>query len=173
MHYFSGMECVMCTNIKHMITEVFLTVYMERQDQLCQIYEICYLIMIGTASAAAFATGGSTLQMLFGIPYWVCTLIIAAFIFVIALFGTSVVRKCASTLSVLILIGLVLVLVPNIIVQWDAITAAISNLVSGKMPVISGESGAFGPALYSAVFIFLLPVSICICYVPAYGTCDR
>jgi len=36
--------------------------------------------MIGTASAAAFATGGSTLQMLFGIPYWVCTLIIAAFI---------------------------------------------------------------------------------------------
>lgn len=58
-------------------------------------------------------------------------------------FGTSVVRKCASTLSVLILIGLVLVLVPNIIVQWDAITAAVSNLVSGKMPVISGESGAF------------------------------
>ena len=38
MHYFSGMECVMHTNIKHMITEVFLTVYMERQDQSCQIY---------------------------------------------------------------------------------------------------------------------------------------
>ena len=33
-------------------------------------------------------------------------LIIAAFIFVIALFGTNVVRKCASTLSVLIIIGL-------------------------------------------------------------------
>ena len=38
MHYFSGMECVMHTNIKHMITEVFLTVYMERQDRSCQIY---------------------------------------------------------------------------------------------------------------------------------------
>ena len=138
----------------------FLTVYMERQDRSCRnLYEICYLIMIGTASAAAFATGGSTLQMLFGIPYWVCTLIIAAFIFVIALFGTSVVRKCASTLSVLILIGLVLVLVPNIIVQWDAITAAISNLVSGKMPVISGESGAFGPALYSAVLYFFFQLA--------------
>ena len=36
--YFSGMECVMHTNIKHMITEVFLTVYMERQDRSCQIY---------------------------------------------------------------------------------------------------------------------------------------
>ena len=101
----------------------------------------------------------SNLQMLFGIPYWVCTLIIAAFIFVIALFGTSVVRKCASTLSVLILIGLVLVLVPNIIVQWDAIIAAISNLVSGKMPVISGESGAFGPALYSAVLYFFFQLA--------------
>ena len=86
-------------------------------------------------------------------------LIIAAFIFVIALFGTSVVRKCASTLSVLILIGLGLVLVPNIIVQWDAITAAISNLVSGKMPVISGESGAFGPALYSAVLYFFFQLA--------------
>ena len=28
----------MHTNIKHMITEVFLTVYMERQDRSCQIY---------------------------------------------------------------------------------------------------------------------------------------
>ena len=149
------------------------SLYGKTRPIMSNLYEICYLIMIGTASAAAFATGGSTLQMLFGIPYWVCTLIIAAFIFVIALFGTSVVRKCASTLSVLILIGLVLVLVPNIIVQWDAITAAISNLVSGKMPVISGESGAFGPALVLCSFIFLLPVSICICYVPAYGTCDR
>ena len=59
----------------------------------------------------------------------------------------------------LILIGLVLVLVPNIIVQWDAITAAISNLVSGKMPVISGESGAFGPALYSAVLYFFFQLA--------------
>ena len=135
------------------------SLYGKTRPIMSNLYEICYLIMIGTASAAAFATGGSTLQMLFGIPYWVCTLIIAAFIFVIALFGTSVVRKCASTLSVLILIGLVLVLVPNIIVQWDAITAAISNLVSGKMPVISGESGAFGPALYSAVLYFFFQLA--------------
>ena len=82
-----------------MITEVFLTrsfsdsLYGKTRPIMSNLYEICYLIMIGTASAAAFATGGSTLQMLFGIPYWVCTLIIAAFIFVIALFGTSVVRK--------------------------------------------------------------------------------
>ena len=98
------------------------SLYGKTRPIMSNLYEICYLIMIGTASAAAFATGG-------------------------------------STLSVLILIGLVLVLVPNIIVQWDAITAAISNLVSGKMPVISGESGAFGPALYSAVLYFFFQLA--------------
>lgn len=126
---------------------------------MSNLYEICYLIMIGTASAAAFATGGSTLQTLFGIPYWLCTLIIAAFIFVIALFGTNVVRKCASTLSVLIIIGLVLVLVPNIIAQWGDITASIHTMSSGEMTVLSSESGAFGPALYSAVLYFFFQLA--------------
>ena len=82
------------------------SLYGKTKPVMSNLYEICYLIMIGTASAAAFATGGSTLQTLFGIPYWLCTVIIAVFIFVIALFGTNVVRKCASTLSVLIIIGL-------------------------------------------------------------------
>ena len=126
------------------------SLYGKTRPIMSNLYEICYLIMIGTASAAAFATGGSTLQMLFGIPYWVCTLIIAAFIFVIALFGTSVVRKCASTLSVLILIGLVLVLVPNIIVQWDAITAA----VIGGASLSGGKGSVFGS------FIGILVVGI-------------
>ena len=148
-----------------MITEVFSdSLYGKTRPIMSNLYEICYLIMIGTASSAAFATGGSTLQMLFGIPYWVCTLIIAAFIFVIALFGTSVVRKCASTLSVLILIGLVLVLVPNIIVQWDAITAAISNLVSGKMPVISGEADFWTSLIFCSLYFFFQLASVSVMY---------
>ena len=121
--------------------------------------------MIGTASAAAFATGGSTLQTLFGIPYWVCTLIIAAFIFFIALYGTNVVRKCASTLSVLIIIGLVLVLVPNIIAQWGDITASIGRMTSGEMPVISSETGAFGPApvSYTHLDVYKRQEKFCSC----------
>ena len=81
------------------------------------------------------------------------------FIFVIALFGTNVVRKCASTLSVLIIIGLVLVLVPNIIAQWGDITASIHTMSSGEMTVLSSESGAFGPALYSAVLYFFFQLA--------------
>ena len=135
------------------------TFYGKTRHVMSNLHEICYLIMIGTASAAAFATGGSTLETLFGIPYWLCTVFVAAFIFIIALFGTNVVRKCASTLSVLIIIGLVLVLVPNIIVQWDSITAAVSRMSSGEMTVLSKESGAFGPALWSAVLYFLFQLS--------------
>ena len=133
--------------------------YGKTRHIMSNLYEICYLIMIGTASAAAFATGGSTLQTLFGIPYWVCTLIVAAFIFVIALYGTNVVRKCASTLSVLIIIGLVLVLVPNIIAQWGDITTSIGRMTSGEMPVIASGNGAFGPALWSAVLYFFFQLA--------------
>ena len=135
------------------------TLYGKTRPVMSNLYEICYLIMIGTASAAAFATGGSTIQTLSGMPYWLCTVIIAAFIFLVALFGTSIVRKCASTLSVLIILGLVIVLVPNIIAQWSDITAAIGRMSSGEMTVLSHETGAFGPALYSAVLYFFFQLA--------------
>ena len=120
------------------------------------LYEITYLILIATATSAAFATGGSTLNSLFGIPYWLCTLVVGAFIFVIALYGTNIVRKCASTLSVLIIIGLMVVLIPNICVQFGTITESVSRMAAGELPVSSGESGLFGAALKSAILYFAL-----------------
>ena len=135
------------------------SLYGRTRPVMSNLYEICYLIMIGTASAAAFATGGSTIQTLSGLPYWLCTLIVGAFIFVIALYGTSMVRKCASTLSVLILIGLVLVLVPNIIAQWPAIADAIGRLAGGEMPTISKANGSFGSALWMAVLYFFFQLA--------------
>ena len=133
--------------------------YGKTRHVMSNLYEVCYLIMIGTASAAAFATGGSTIESLTGLPYWLCTVIVAAFIFLVALFGTGVVRKCASTLSVLIIIGLVVVLVPNIIAQWDSIVAAAGRMAGGEMSVLSKESGAFGPALWSAVLYFFFQLA--------------
>lgn len=133
--------------------------YGKTRFVMSNLYEICYLIMIGTASAAAFATGGSTIAALFDIPYWLCTVIIGVFIFLIALFGTNVVRKCASTLSVLIIIGLVLVLVPNIIAQWGTIVESTSRMMNGEMAVISSEDGSFGAALWSAVLYFFFQLA--------------
>lgn len=135
------------------------SIYGKTRPVMSNLFEICYLIMIGTASAAAFATGGSTLFTLTGIPYWLCTLIVAAFIFFIAMYGTNVVRTAASTLSVLIILGLVIVLVPNIIAQWPAITESVGRMASGEMCAASAETGAFGPALWSAILYFLFQLA--------------
>lgn len=136
------------------------SLYGKTAPVMSNLYEVCYLIMIATASAAAFATGGSTINSLTGIPYLACTLIVGAFIFVVALFGTSVVRKCASTLSVLIVIGLLVVLVPNIIAQLPEIIASIGRMAAGEMGVRSaGQTGAFGPALWMAVLYFFFQLA--------------
>lgn len=137
------------------------SIYGKTRPVMSNLYEICYLIMICTASAAAFATGGSTIFSLFGenIPYWLCTLVVGLFIFVVALFGTNVVRKTASTLSVLIVVGLLVVLVPNIIAQWSDIVASVGKLADGEMVARSSQSGAFGPALWSAVLYFFFQLA--------------
>ena len=135
--------------------------YGKTRYVMSNLFEITYLIMIFTASAAAFATGGSTINTLFHVPYWLCTLIIAAFIFFIAMFGTKVVRSAASTLSVLILIGLLLVLIPNIIAQHAAIGESISKMAGGQSSVMvaAGQKTGVGMALWMSVlyFFFQLP----------------
>ncbi len=134
--------------------------YGKTRYVMSNLHEICYLIMIFTASAAAFATGGSTINSLLNIPYFLCTLLVAVFIFLVTMFGTKVVRRAASTLSVLILLGLLVVLVPNIIVQHGAIGDAIHRLAGGEMSVLSsGQTGAVGPALWMAFLYFLFQLA--------------
>ena len=133
--------------------------YKKAAPIFSNLYELVYLMLICLAPAVAFATGGSTLQQLTAIPYWICTLIIGIFIFIIALFGTELVRKCASTLSVLIIIGLVVVLLPNIIAQWDNIVSSISQMRAGALPTSSVENGSFGSALWRAVVYFLFQLA--------------
>lgn len=123
------------------------------------LYEATYIFLICLAPAVAFATGGATLKMLTGIPYIICTLVIGIAIFLIALFGTSVVRKAASTLSVLIIAGLVIVLVPNIIAQSDQISESIAKLSQGVLPLGSAQSGSFGSALWRAVVYFVFQLA--------------
>lgn len=123
------------------------------------LYELVYFIMVCLAPAVAFATGASTLTQLTKIPYWLCTVLIGVFIFVITLYGTELVRKCAATLSVLIIVGLLVVLIPNIIVQWDAITQSVSRLAAGETPVGSAASGSFLSALWSGIVYFLFQLT--------------
>lgn len=104
------------------------------------LFEIIYLVTMCLAPAVAFATGGSTLSTVLGIPYWVSTLIIGIFIFIVSIYGTKIVRKVASVLSIAIIIGLLVVYIPNI-------TSGFSNITD---TINAGTEFTFGAALYSA-----------------------
>lgn len=93
------------------------------------LFEILYLCVMCVAPAVAFATGGSTLSELTGMPYLFCTSLIGIFIFLIALFGTNLVRKVASVLSICIIVGLMVVYVPNIIAGSGQIADAAKQMM--------------------------------------------
>ena len=111
------------------------------------------------APAVAFATGGATLSALLNIPYIICTIIIGIFILLITLWGSDIVRKCSSFLSVIIIVGLFVVLIPNIICQFDVITDSISKLYNGSMPVGSKESGSFLSALWQGTLYGIFQIT--------------
>ena len=105
------------------------------------LYEIIYIVVLLVVPAVAYATGGSTLSTLLGIPYMLCTLIIGVFIFVVSIYGTAIVRKTATALSVMIVVGLLVVFIPNILAQWDSVRSNIGALSAKPAPI--------GPALFS------------------------
>lgn len=107
------------------------------------LFELVYIFVLLVVPAVAFATGGRTLENLTGIPYLICTLIIGIFIFFVALYGTAVVRKVATLLSILIIVGLLVVFLPNIAVQHESISANIAML--------SGQHKPLWPAVWSMI----------------------
>ncbi|MGI6721841.1 MAG: hypothetical protein ACOX4I_04735 [Anaerovoracaceae bacterium] len=109
------------------------------------LFEFLYIVVMCVAPAVAFATGGATLHAVTGLPYLLCTLIIGAFIFVVAIFGTSLVRRVSFILSIVIIAGMIGVYVPNILANTDAISNTMATMQSAHM--------SFGSALYSA-FIY-------------------
>lgn len=106
------------------------------------LFEVLYICVMCVAPAVAFATGGATLSTLTGLPYLVCTLVIGVFIFIVAIFGTDLVRRVASVLSICIIVGLLIVYIPNIIASSHEISQTASTMNSDAFPL--------GKAVYSA-----------------------
>ena len=106
------------------------------------LFELLYLCVMCVAPAVAFSTGGATLSTLTGLPYLLCTFVIGAFIFVVSVFGTDLVRKVASVLSICIIAGLLIVYVPNIIAGAGKIGDTVNAMKTADLP--------FGKALYAA-----------------------
>lgn len=109
------------------------------------LFEVLYICVMCVAPAVAFATGGATLSTLTGLPYLLCTFIIGAFIFVVAIFGTDLVRRVSTVLSICIIAGLLIVYIPNIAAGAGDIAQTVTAMGEQRLPV--------GKALYSA-FIY-------------------
>ena len=106
------------------------------------LFELLYICVMCVAPAVAFATGGATLSTLTSLPYLLSTFVIGAFIFVVSVFGTDLVRKVASVLSICIIAGLLIVYVPNIIAGAGKIGDTVNAMKTADLP--------FGKALYAA-----------------------
>ena len=115
------------------------------------LYELVYLMLILLAPSIAFATGGSTLNELTGIPYLICTILVGVLIYIVSLFNTDMIRKAATIVSYVLIIGVLIVFLPNIFAEWGDIMDAIHQMSAGTLPVGSTESGSFGSALWNCM----------------------
>ena len=116
------------------------------------LFEVLYICVMCVAPAVAFATGGATLSTLTGLPYLLCTFLIGLFILIVAIFGTDLVRRVASVLSICIIAGLLIVYIPNIAVNFSEITAAAGSMTAEQLPL--------GDALYSAFSFQLSNIAV-------------
>lgn len=104
-------------------------------------YELVFGFTCLLVTAVAFATGAASLIQILPIPFWVGTGIVGICLFVIVLYGVSVVRATAKFVSYAIIVGLLLVFIPNIFAQGHYISANWSYLTATPAPL--------GPALWS------------------------
>ena len=108
------------------------------------LYEICYVLILLTATAVVFATGGSLLKQLFHIPYLPSTIIVALLIFVIAIFGADAVRKF-SVVMALTIIAVWIVIYSGAIIKNPS---AVSTVIHGAGSL---RNYSFWKALWNAI----------------------
>ena len=126
--------------------------YKPIQGIMSNVYEVIYNLVLVTATAVAFATGGATIEGVFGTPYILNTLLIAAFLLFLTIFGAELVRKAAAVIAILIITGMVIIYVPNIIASFGKITQNIADLRSGAIPNDTNFLSAFWQSLLYSGF---------------------
>lgn len=116
--------------------------YKPYEKVFANLFEIIFNLILLTATAVAFATGGATIETVFGTPYILNTVVIAILIFFLTIFGADVIRKTATYTGVAIIIGLLIVYGSNLVVRFPQIVETIKAAPSPQ---------GFGPALWKAV----------------------
>ena len=121
-----------------------LEFYKPVEKVMSPVFEIIYQLLLITATAIAFATGGATITAVFGTSYIVNTIIIAVGMLLLTIFGAKLVRDAASVMAIAIIVGMLVVYVPNVIASWGKITSNIAGLKSGAIV----NNASFGSALW-------------------------
>ncbi|WP_291637902.1 hypothetical protein [Clostridium sp.] len=124
-----------------------LEFYKPVEKIMSPVFEIIFQVILITATAVAFATGGATVSAAFGTSYIVNTIFIAAAMLLLTIFGASLVRKAAGVIAITIILGMIIVYVPNIIAAWGKISSNIAGLKSGAIP----NQATFVQALWKTI----------------------
>lgn len=124
-----------------------LEFYKPIEKVMFPVFELIFQLILITATAVAFATGGATITAAFGTSYILNTIVIAAAILLLTIFGAGLVRKAASFIAIAIILGVIVVYVPNIVVGWGRITSNIAGLQSGAIV----NHASFGQALWKTI----------------------
>ncbi|MCM8710927.1 hypothetical protein M2651_07795 [Clostridium sp. SYSU_GA19001] len=109
----------------------FLTKYTGKYNRFFRgIYEFNYNWLLIVVMALAYSTSGGVIADLTGLPYILTTFIIAIIMYFLVTNGTGVVRKNAVVMSIIILIALIAVHVPNVFYNAHKIAANAAALKS-------------------------------------------
>lgn len=106
--------------------QLFETLY-HPLDKLEIVFEIYYYIMVLMATSSSIAGAGTLLVDAIGMDYIVSILVIGAILLVLTMFGSGLVRKASSVMSILILICALLIFIFGIVQKADSIKLVFSG----------------------------------------------
>ncbi len=126
--------------------------YKPVEKVMSNVYEVAYNLTLITATAIAFATGGATIKEVFGTSYVLNTVVIAIIIFMLTIFGADIVRKAATGIAIAIIVGVLVIFIPNLIYAWPEMIKNVGVLKRGASNSASGFWHAFVQCMVYAGF---------------------
>ncbi|WP_320170272.1 hypothetical protein [Maridesulfovibrio sp.] len=115
---------------------------------MAPLYELLFNTLLVLVTAVAFATGGSTITKAFGTSYILNTVVIAAIIFVLTIYGAELVRKSATIVSIILIACIFIIYVPNIVYFFPDIVSNFKAIKAGT--IATGGSGTLLDSIWWA-----------------------
>lgn len=143
--------------------------YGPTKKVMSNVYDIIYNLTLVTATAIAFATGGATIKEVLGTSYILNTLIIAAIIFLLTIFGANLVRKAATGIAIAIIVGVLVIFIPNLIHFWPDMIKNVGMLKNGG----AVKSGGITSALWQSIVYAGFQASVLGAYISHASTLEN